>query len=235
MPRIPVRAAIGAIALVLAAVPSAGQEVSPDIVRAQTGEWLVVPDDGRPGCRIRLEAGRTIGGMVAVPAADCGSRLPKIAEVASWHFAQPGISLNDATRRRVMLFVEDETTLLKTPGDEVPNHMMVQARPGIDRAPFAPAIVGTWTMQRPDGPAICTVTFRTTPPPGGQESFALALDPACDPAVRKLKLASWRIEGFALMLYGTGDESLRFEPAPGGAFVKAYGEGGRPLRLVRSR
>lgn len=223
------------IALAALAPAAAAQEVAPDIVRAQTGEWLIVSDDGKPGCRIKLEAGPTIGGMVAVPAADCAVRLPKIAEVASWHFAQPGISLNDATRKRVMLFEEDETTLLKTRGDAVPNYLMVQARPGIDRAPFAPAIFGTWTMQRPEGPPICTVTFRNAPPPGGTESFALALDPKCDSAIRKLKLASWRVEDFALMLYGTDGESLRFEPAPGGAFTKAQSEGGRPLRLARSR
>ncbi|HEX8417678.1 MAG TPA: AprI/Inh family metalloprotease inhibitor, partial [Methylobacterium sp.] len=113
--------------------------------------------------------------------------------------------------------------------DRVPNYLLVRAKAGVDRAPHAPAIFGTWTMRRPDGPALCTVVFRDRPPPGAEESFALTLDPACDPAVRRLRLASWRIEDFRLMLYGEAG-SLRFEPAPGG-FDKA--EGGRPLRLVR--
>ena len=217
----------------LVGAPASAQ--SPDIIRGQTGEWLIVGDDGKPGCRIRLDAAKTIGGMTAVPAKDCGSRIARLADVTSWHFAESGVSLNDATRKRVMLFVEDETTLLKTRGDQVPNYLMVKAPAGIDRAPHAPAIFGTWSMHRPGGPAICTVTFRDKPPPGGEESFALAIHPQCDPGVRKMRLASWRIEDFSLMVYGQAGESLKFVPAQGGAFEKAASEGGPPLLLVKAK
>lgn len=211
------------------------QGVSPDIVRAQAGTWLVAPDDGRPGCRIALEAAATAGGMVARPAPDCAARLPPLAAVVSWSFAEGGVSLDDAARRRVMLFTEDETAFLKTRDDRVPGHVMVQARAGVDRAPHASAIFGAWAMQRPDGPTICAVTFQDKPPPGGEESFALALDPGCDAAVRKLKLGSWRVEDFTLVLYGTDGASLSFEPLSATAFTKAASEGGLPLRLVRTR
>lgn len=223
-------------ALLSGAAPSYSQDVSPDILKSQLGEWLIVTDDGKPGCRIKLEARRTIGGMVAVPAADCASRLPKVGAVTSWRFAQPGISLNDATRKRILLFTEDETTLLKTRDETRPVHFMVQAKPGIDRAPHAPALFGRWAMQRPNGSPLCHVTFGDKPPPGGEESFALTVDPTCDPAIKRLKLENWRIEDVSLMLYGNGGESsLRFDPAPGGAFSKAESEKGRPLLLVKVR
>jgi hypothetical protein len=207
---------------------STAQDVAPDILQAQLGEWLAVPDDGERGCRIRLTDERTIGGRRAIPDAACAARIPRLAEAAAWSFAE-GLTFTDATRRRVMTFVEDETTLLKTRGDKVPNYMLVRAKPGVERAPHAPAIVGTWILRRPEGPTLCTITFSDRPPLGAEESFALRPEAGCDSAVARLKLASWRIEDFALMLYGDGG-SLRFEPGPGG-FDKA--EGGKPLQMVR--
>lgn len=239
MPALPCRrpvALFAGVALALAApVSSSAEDDALDRVRAQAGTWLVAPDDGQPGCRVTLEVEPKPAGRVARAAPDCGARIANLRELATWSFAEGGVSLNDAAGRRLMLFREGEGGVLKTPGDGVPNHLMVQARPGVDRAPHAPAIFGTWTMQRPGGAAICTATFRDRPPAGGEESFALDLDPGCDPAVRKLKLVAWRVEEFALVLYGTEGASLRFEPLPGGAFTKDMAEGGLPLRLLRRK
>ncbi|GJE59367.1 AprI/Inh family metalloprotease inhibitor [Methylobacterium trifolii] len=219
-----------ALVLILAA-PGARAEPVPDFVKDSLGSWLAVTDDGKPGCRITLEAGSTIGGRIARPEPACAARLPRLSEATAWTYER-GVRLHDATRRIIARFEEDETTLLKTRGDEVPATLLVRARPGVERAPFAPDLYGTWAMRRPDGPTLCEVTLRRTPPPGGEESFALTPGPACDPAVARLKLASWRVEDFALMLYGTDGASLRFEPGPEG-YDKA--EGGKPLRLVRLR
>lgn len=224
-------AAAFALALVSAWGPAAGAELLSDFAKASLGEWLAVTDDGEPGCRLTLEADCTIGGRVARPAADCAARNPRLADVSAWD-EQSGIRLFDPTRKLVLVFEEDETTLLKTRGDAGKAAMLVRAKPGVDRAPFAPALFGTWAMRRPGGPVLCKVTFLDKPPSGGEESFVLRTDASCDAAVQRLKLVSWRIEDFALMLYGSADASLRFEPSAEG-FSKA--EGGKPLNLVRER
>lgn len=222
-----------AAAVLLLALGSltARAETLPDFIKAMLGEWLVVTDDGKPGCRITLESGRTIGGYVAIPARDCASRNPKLANASAWDF-ESGIRLRDPSRRLLYTFAEDETTVMKTRGDTVPVTLVVQAKPGVDRAPFAPDLYGIWAMKRPGGPVLCEVSLARTPSKGGAESFALKTGTPCDPAVTRLKLASWRIEDFALMVYGEAGASLRFEPSADG-FSKA--EGGKPLSLVRVR
>ena len=219
-----------ALALLLSCAAAAAQSL-PDYAKDSLGEWLAVPDDGRPGCRIRLTAERTIGGWSAIPAANCAERLPKLAAASAWDYEQ-GVRLRDPARKLLVAFEEDETTLLKTRAASGPATMLVRAKAGVERAPFAPDLFGTWVLRRPGGPTLCEVTLLKAPPPGGEESFALRLGSPCDAAVTRLRLVSWRIEDFALMLYGSADASLRFEPGPDG-YEKA--EGGKPLHLVRAR
>lgn len=216
-----------------AAKGAIGQEVSPDIVKAQLGEWLVVPDDGTTGCRVRLEPGRVPGGgMAARPAPDCSTKLPILAPVASWSM-EGGVTLRDAARRTILSFGEDETTLLKTGADRTPQYLMVQAKPGVERVPVASALAGRWEMRRPGGPALCHVVFRDRPAGADTTDNALTVEPGCDTAVARLKLSSWRVEDFTLMLYGAKEASLAFEPTATG-FDKAAREGGKPLSLVRA-
>lgn len=223
--------AAGALAILLGTgLPAIAQ--SPDIVRAQAGDWLVAADDGRPGCRIGLKTAKTVGGMVATPAADCASRVPKLAGVVVWHMSG-GVILSDAMRRPVLTFGEDETAILKTREGGPPTYYMFRPKPGIDRVPHASAVFGTWQMRRPKGPAICTVTFHERPPKGGEESYALTVDPTCDGAIRRLKLGSWRIEDLTLQLYGEED-GLSFEQTADG-YAKTVERGSRPLELVRAR
>lgn len=203
---------------------------SPEIIKEQAGEWLAAADDGRPGCRIRLKTDKTVGGMVAAPAADCASRIPVLAKVEAWHMAN-GVTLSDASRKPILVFTEDETAILKTREGGPPTYYLVRSKPGVDRLPHASAIFGTWQMRRPKGPAICTVTFRDKPPKGGEESYALALDSNCDPAIRKLKLSSWKIEDISLMLYGEED-GLQFRQTASG-YEKVIQGRDRPLELVR--
>lgn len=219
----------------LAAASRAGAQ-SPDIVKAQAGEWLVAPDDGRPGCRIRLKTDKTIGGMVATPASDCRSRVPALADVAAWHMAD-GVTLSDATRKPVLVFAEDETTVLKTRGRAPPAYYMFRPGKSVDRVPHASAIFGTWQMRRPNGPVICTLALRDRPEAGGQEnrsrSYGLELGPACDAAIKRLKLVSWRIEDLSLMLYGGDGEGLRFAQTATGFEKVTSSKSDRPLLLAR--
>jgi hypothetical protein len=226
------RARQTALAAALAAFAwgAAAQEPSAEIVKEQAGEWLVASDDGRPGCRVKLGTQKTIGGYVASAAPDCAAKVPRVANVAAWRFAD-GVTLADATRKPILVFGEDETTILKTRTGGPPAWYLTRAKQGVDRIPHASAVFGTWTMRRPNGPPLCTVTFSDKPPKAGEESYALTLDPACDPAIRKLKLGSWRIEDVSLMLYGEED-GLQFDAASFG-FEKRREGGARPLHLVR--
>lgn len=214
-------------ALLLLAGPAAAQDESPDILRSYLGSWLVAGDDGKLGCRVTLAA----AGRQATPEPACAARLPRVAQTRTWSI-DSGVILRDASRKAILAFVEDETTVMKT-REGSPAYYLVQAKAGVERAPHAPALVGRWSLERPGGPALCVAALRDRPPPGADESFALALEPGCDAAVARLKLSSWRIEDFRLMLYGPDGQSLAFEPAADGRFEKAAEERGRPLLMRR--
>lgn len=216
----------------LASAPTLGQDVAPDILKAQLGEWLVVPEGGGPGCRVVLESRRIGGGMAARPGSDCGAKLPLLADTTSWVMAG-GVTLRNAAGKAILEFGEDETTLLKTAADSPPQYFMVQAKPGVDRAPSKAAVVGRWELRRPGGGAICKLRFSDKPRGSDSTDDGLEVEPGCDPAVARLKLSSWRVEDFTLMLYGAKDSSLAFEPAQNG-FDKAAREGGKPLSLVKA-
>ena len=230
----PARAAVVAcLGAVLAATACRAAPV-PDYVRDTVGEWLIVTDEGKPGCRIRLAPERTIGGYVATPAPDCAGRLPAVGGVTAWDY-DGGVRLRDATRRLVLDFQEDETTIMKTTFEKPPVAFLVKARPGVERAPYAPALLGTWILRRPTGPALCEVVLAKAPPAGkgGEEELVLRTGTPCDPAIARLRLNRWAVEDVRLILYGEPETSLAFEASGPETYAKA--ETGKPLDLVRAR
>ena len=238
LPRLAALLALSVTAPVPAAVaaPAARAAAVPDFIKSNVGEWLIVTDDGKPGCRVRLAAERTIGGYAATPAPDCATRNPRVAGVAAWDY-DGGVRLRDATRTLVLDFQEDETTVMKTSWETPPVAYLVKAKPGVDRAPFAPALVGAWSLRRPDGPALCEVVLSKVPPnvraKDAEDDLVLRTGTPCDASIGRLKLNRWTVEGFALTLFGEPETSLRFEPSGPETYAKA--EAGRPLDLVRVR
>nr|WP_246733337.1 AprI/Inh family metalloprotease inhibitor [Methylobacterium sp. BTF04] len=116
-------------------------------MRDSLGDWRAVPDDGQPGCRLTLTDTRTIGGWSVEPAATCAARLSRLADAYAWDYER-GVRVFDATRKAIMTFEEDETTLMKTRGAATPAVMLVRAKAGVERAPNAAAVAGTWAMRR---------------------------------------------------------------------------------------
>lgn len=219
------------LALVVVLGPAAHAGPVPEFIKDSAGEWLVATDDGKPGCRISLVAERAGELWRATPAPACAARLPVVARAASWDY-QAGVRLFDAGRKLLLAFGEDETTLMKTGFEMPPVHFMVRAKPGVERAPFAPTLMGAWVLRRPGGPALCALTLAKGPKDGDRE-LTLKTGMPCDPAVARLKLDSARVEDFQLMLYGKPETSLGFEPSDAEGYAKT-GDG-KPLELVRAR
>lgn len=221
------RPALGLVAALASAAATAAP--LPDFAKDSVGEWLVATDDGRPGCRIVLGAEAAKGGWRATPASDCAARLPAVGRAVAWLY-EGGVRLLDGGGATVLDFQEDETTLLKTRFETKPVHFLVRAKPGVERAPFAPDLVGAWVLRRPGGRPLCPLTL-SRDPKGGATELALRTGTPCDPAVARLRLNSARVEDDTLMLYGRPETSLRLEPSGPASFAKA--EGGRPLEMAR--
>jgi hypothetical protein len=222
-----------ALAFGLLSPALAHAQPSADIVAATAGDWLLAPEDGRPGCRVQLRSNEVAGGYELRPSPSCmGVRTMMITAVA-WRFdeATGGIAFTGPEREIVVGFAEKEDGTYASggaPGDVL---LLVKAPPGVTAVPNATAVFGTWTVLESAGASICRITFSDQPPPGGEESYALKLEDGCDAKLTNLKLVSWRIEGLALMLYGTDGDSFAFQPSGKGTFTADDAK--PPLVLVR--
>lgn len=226
-----------AVSLILAAavglVPvTATAQVSDEIVKATAGDWLLAPEDGTPGCRVQLRTDEAIGGYELRPAPSCTGVRTMMITALAWRFdPSGGIAFVGPERETIVSFAEKEDGTYASAGKPGDVLLLMKAPAGVTAVPNAKAIFGTWSVLRGGNAAICRITFSDQPPPGGQESYALALAAGCDASLTRLKLASWRIEGLNLMLYGSDGDSFAFQPGGKGTFVADDAK--PPLVLVR--
>lgn len=229
MIRFILRLAAPAAALLFCGI-SYGQDIDPDILKAQAGTYLIAPADGGTGCRMTLETDMAIGGYSLSGQEACAKPLPALAEAAAWNFdGNGGLILIDPMRKVLARFVENEGSPMKT--EDGKPLLLIAAPVGLDHLPTFASLAGAWTMQRPDGERLCGVTLDGNIGTDGNVSLSLSGD--CAANVAKLKLAAWHIEGFGLTLMGHDGSSLGFDMRADGNFDKSKQEGGKPLSLVR--
>lgn len=224
------RLIVGAAILMSISGSRAWAEPVPSYIQDSVGEWLIATDDGKPGCNVSLSADRVGDHFKIAPSPDCASRLPTVSRATSWNY-DSGVRLFAADGSLLLEFAEDETTIMKTSFETPPVHFMVPAKSGVDHAPFAPALVGSWVLQRPGGPTLCPLVLNKDAQSEDTELTVKTGSP-CDGAVARLKLDSARVEDFTLMLYGKPETSLSFEPSGSESFIKT--EAGKPLEMVRT-
>ncbi|PDT17390.1 metalloprotease [Rhizobium sp. J15] len=207
-----------------------GQDIDPDILKAQAGTYLIAPADGGAGCRMTLETDMAIGGYSLSGQEACAKQLSAFAEAAAWNFdGNGGLILIDPMRKVLARFVENEGSPMKT--EDGKPLLLIAAPDGVDHLPTVASLAGAWTMQRPDGERLCGVTLDGNVGTDGNAPLSLSGD--CAANVAKLKLAVWRIDGFGLTLMGLDGSSLGFDMRADGNFDKSKQEGGKPLSLVR--
>ena len=193
-------------------------QVSDDIISAYTGDWLVLPVDGRRGCAVKLTAEETIGGRVAVPAKDCARYIPAFADASAWYPTE-GIQFTDAIRRPVMAFSEDETALLSSPTVADPEFYLVPAEPGLTHLPRVADMPGQWTVKSSNGPSTCSLTLS----PMVDEIAVLSVPAPCRKTGLPAGLKAWRLEALDLYLEGDNDAMLALRPVADDRFASDDG------------
>jgi len=213
--------------------PGAQAQVSKEIVEATAGDWLLAPEDGRPGCRVQLRTNEVAGGYELRPSPSCMGLRTMLVTAAAWRFdeANSGLAFTGPQRETVVSFAEKEDGTYASAGEPGDVLLLIKAPAGVTAVPNAKNIFGTWTVLKSGGGDLCRVTFSDQPPEGGEESYALKLESGCDQTLTRLKLVSWRIEGLNLMLYGTEGDSFTFAPTGKGTFTADDAK--PPLMLVR--
>ena len=205
--------------------------LDPDVIKAQTGDWLVAAHDGKPGCVLSLKNEETIGGYTVENADKCAKTLPSISEVSAWNFdGDGGVILLDPLRKVKARFVSNEGSAL-TETDENSEHLsMVPAIPGVDHFPSVMEVKGKWLIKDASGVAKCIITLDDVM--DEDENYGLALEKNCPADVKKLKLSTWIIDGSNLLFLGREGTSMSFNITANG-FEKNKDEGGKPMLLTR--
>lgn len=223
---------VAAVGMVLSSSALHAQ-VSKEIVEATAGDWLLAPEDGRPGCRVQLRTKEVEGGYELRQSPACMGLRTMMVTAVAWRFEESnsGIAFSGPQRETVVGFSEKEDGTYASDGEPGDVLLLMKAPAGVTAVPNAKTIFGTWTVLRSGGGDLCRVTFSDQPPEGGEESYALKLESGCDETLTRLKLASWRIEGLNLMLYGTEGDSFTFAPTGKGTFIADDAK--PPLMLVR--
>ena len=209
------------------------QEDTSDAATAMAGDWLVAPEDGRNGCRVKLGTEAAIGGMAIEIGAACEKALPEIADAVAWRFSDGGLALADATHKTILTFAEGEDASWATAAEIGQRLLLTKAPPGVEAVPNANSLSGAWSVLGPAGKTICSLMLSGKPPPGSEANYGLTLAEGCHDRILKLKLGSWRVDGMAVMLFGTEGESLHFEADGKGGFTEFQAANGKPLRLAR--
>ncbi len=222
-----------AVAGLAVATSAASAQVADDIVQATAGVWVLAPEDGRPGCRVQLRANEVIGGYELRPSPSCLGLRTMMTTAVAWRFdpATGSLAFSGPQRETLVAFAEKEDGTYASAGEPGDVLLLLKAPPGVTSVPNARSIFGSWSLLEKGGADICRITFSDQPPAGGEESYALSLAEDCAAKLTNLKLASWRIEGLNLMLYGVDGDSFAFQPGAKGTFVADDAK--PPLVLVR--
>lgn len=210
-----------AMMIVAAVAPSLAQEVSDDIVDATIGEWLIASSDGSPGCKVRLEKDKTIGGRVVQEGQSCGAPWRDV--IAAWEFSDPGIVLRDATRKDIIGFQEQEGGPWRTPLEVTPTVYFVPEPKQMDHVPVEKEVYGSWTMSSSKGKTLCHMELSEQPAKDYSEARAVRLAKDCDASVRKTKVAAWHISEIYVVMIGGEEWVYTFFPT-GDGFVSDNGE-----------
>ncbi|HZP19417.1 MAG TPA: AprI/Inh family metalloprotease inhibitor [Bauldia sp.] len=226
-------AVLAALLAFCGTAPTRAGDIDPEVIRATAGWWFLAESATGSGCNLKLTAKEAIGGYAVEVASPCKIGEATGDDFAAWNFSQGQMIFIDPVRH-VLFRLNEQEYGAYTSDDADPQFVLTPSADGISGLPVAGKIYGTWQLARPNAPALCTLTLKDRPPPGGEESFEAVVAPGCDPAVASLKLAAWRVEGVYLVLYGTDGRSLSFQADGKGGFAKAAKEGGKPLLMTRT-
>ncbi|RYY42697.1 MAG: hypothetical protein EOP59_09460 [Sphingomonadales bacterium] len=196
----------------LAALPAAGQTLDRDLIEAMTGQWMILPADGRPGCVIDLGQVSIGPGTAATPSAACKLMIPPLAKVAGWTMQDGDTLLIDAKGAVQMRFMEDETTLLRSPDLKAPRYYMIRRIAGYDHVPPATELKRVWRIAQ-NGKRPCQITLGPIAPARGGVSGAVTASAACGAGSVPAKLTRWSRDDLNLLLSGPNDVLLVFSPA----------------------
>jgi hypothetical protein len=204
--------------------------------RALASNYQLADALGERKCPITLEARVASPGFaMTFDRAACRAAFAHLTDVIAWQPAPAGgINFVDAKGISITEFSEGVGGVYEAIRENDGVYFLTNLRIA-DTPETQPAdLLGKWSLSRPGGPTICTITL--TNEAAGEGRFTLRLAPGCDSAITAFAPVSWHLSSGDILLFsksgslirlGRNDEGIwsrlpdQFQPRP------------RPLLMTR--
>jgi hypothetical protein len=209
---------------------AAAQSGLNDAAKAMIGTWEFSNADREKLCAVTFRADPTSAGMRVEFEGKCAGLFPFVTEVTSWRIAEHDfLRLMDAKGQSVLEFSEVEGGIFEAPrpGEGI---LFIQNASAAGPAPrTAEQMVGEWTVVRGSNRTICTLTLSNT---AAGDSFAIRVQPPCDPFVTRFGPVAWLMDRGEIVLRSGRGQTWRFEEGDGTTWRRVP-QTADPILLVR--
>jgi hypothetical protein len=200
-----------------------------DSAKAMIGTWEFSNAERDKICTVTFKDDPAPVGFKLEFDKNCVVLFPLVSGVVGWNFPENDLlHLLDAQRRPLVEFSEVEDGIYEAPTPGV--GVLFLQNPASAGVPSKPPeqVAGNWTIMRAGKP-LCQLTLAADPV---EDGMAVKIKPGCDPAVARLNLTQWKIDGDELMLVPARGGAWRFEEADANSWRRVP-EAANPYSLVR--
>jgi len=231
-------AAISLVVIIapLAAQPAPEPEANPQELagaptpRSMVGSWEFSNADREKTCTIVFrDTAAKVGKRVEFDP-NCPKVFAFIPEIAGWRLNDNDfLRLLDADGNSLLEFSEVESGIFEAPkpGEGI---LFIQNPSGLGAPPkTAEQMKGEWNLIRRTGQRICSLTLSDI---AAGEEFVVRVQPGCDAAVTRFRLATWQMDRGEIVLRSADGQSWRFEETEDARWQRIP-QSATPLLMVR--
>ncbi|HRF10039.1 MAG TPA: AprI/Inh family metalloprotease inhibitor [Xanthobacteraceae bacterium] len=177
--------------------------------RALASNYQLTDALGERKCPIALEARVAAPGFALTfdrPA--CRAAFAHLTDVVAWQPAPAGgINFVDAKGVAITEFSEGVGGVYEAIRENDGVYFLTNLRIADTPETQPTDLLGNWSLARPGGPTICTITL--TNEAMGDGRFALRIMPGCDSAITAFAPVSWQLSSGDILLFSKGGSLIR--------------------------
>ncbi len=232
------KARLAATVLMLLAATACAEAQTQDnaAARALASNYQLTDALGERRCPITLEARTaTPGFAMNFDRSACRTTFAHLADVVAWMPAPAGgINFIDAKGVVVTEFSEGVGGVYEAIRDNDGVYFLTNMRIADTSETQVSDLIGNWSLSRPGGATICTITL--TNEPAGENRFALRTLPGCDGAITGFGPVSWQLSSGDILLFSKTNSLIRLGRNEEGVWSRLpdqFQPRPRPLLMMR--
>lgn len=177
--------------------------------RALASSYQLTDALGERKCAITLEARTASPGFaMSFDRTACRAAFAHLTDVVAWQPAPAGgINFVDAKGTAVTEFSEGVGGVYEAIRENDGVYFLTNLRIADTPETQAGDLLGNWSLSRPGGPTICTITLNNEA--AGDGRFTLRVAPGCDSAITAFAPASWQLSSGDVLLFSKGGGLIR--------------------------